>query len=382
VNIALLVARLVLATVFGAAGAAKVSGRDGTRVTAAAFGVPARLTGPVTLALPAAELLIAAALIPASSAALAGWAALALLAVFSATVAISLVRGRHPDCYCFGQFTASPIGWQTLARNVTLAAMAAFVALGGWWAGQFGGWPDGGTSLGGLGTGRVATVAAVTALALALIVDAALVVLLLGRRGHGPHGRDHAAGAAAGDAPGPVPAMAPPVRPAGAPVRTAALPVGAAAPEFEVADTDGKPMTLTGLRSAGHPVLLIFTDPDCRSCRSLLPDVAAWQAGYRERFTAALISRSASASAGVPAHSGLAHVGVQRDREVAVAYAYAGTPSAVVVSADGRIASRVAAGPDGVRALAAGLLARAAATAEASAGAAAGNPARRPGLPV
>jgi uncharacterized membrane protein YphA (DoxX/SURF4 family) len=65
VNIALLVARLVLAAVFGAAGAAKVSGRDGTRVTAAAFGVPARLTGPVTLALPAAELLTAAALIPA-----------------------------------------------------------------------------------------------------------------------------------------------------------------------------------------------------------------------------------------------------------------------------------------------------------------------------
>ena len=51
-NIALLVARLVLATVFGAAAAAKISGREGTRVTAAAFGVPAGLTGPVTLALP------------------------------------------------------------------------------------------------------------------------------------------------------------------------------------------------------------------------------------------------------------------------------------------------------------------------------------------
>jgi peroxiredoxin len=344
VNIALLVARLVLATVFGAAAAAKISGREGTRVTAAAFGVPAGLTGPVTLALPAAELLIAAALIPASGAALAGWAALALLAVFSATVAISLARGRRPDCYCFGQFTAAPIGWRTLARNVALAAVAAFVAVGGW--------PDGGASLGGLGTSRVATVAAVTALALAVIVDTALVVLLLGRRGTGPHGRDQAAGAAAGGAPGPAPAAA-------SPAGTAALPVGATAPEFEVAGADGTPMTLTGLRSAGRPVLLIFTDPDCGTCRSLLPDVAAWQAGYRERFTAALISRRpALASAGMAAHPGLAHVGVQRDREVAVAYAYAGTPSAVVVAADGRIASRVAAGPDGVRALAAALLAR------------------------
>jgi peroxiredoxin len=368
VNIALLVARLVLATVFGAAGAAKVSGREGTGVTAAAFGVPAGLTGPVTLALPAAELLIAAALIPASSAALAGWAALALLAVFSATVAISLARGRRPDCYCFGQFTAAPIGWRTLARNVALVAVAAFVAVGGW--------PDGGASLGGLGTSRVATVAAVTALALAVIVDTALVVLLLGRRGAGPHGRDQATGATAGVAPGLAPATASPVAASALPAGTTALPVGAAAPEFEVAGADGTPMTLTGLRSAGRPVLLIFTDPDCGTCRSLLPDVAAWQAGYRERFTAALISRRpALTSAGVAAHPRLTHVGVQRDREVAVAYAYAGTPSAVVVSADGRIASRVAAGPDGVRALAASLLARAAAGADEPASATAGNPA-------
>jgi thiol-disulfide isomerase/thioredoxin len=376
VNIALLVARLVLATVFGAAGVAKISGREGTRVTAAAFGVPAGLTGPVTLALPAAELLIAAALVPASSAAIAGWAALALLAVFSATVAISLARGRRPDCYCFGQFTAAPIGWRTLARNVALAAVAAFVALGGWWAGQLDGWPDGGASLGGLGTSRVGTVAAVTALALAVIVDTAVVVLLLGRRGTGPHGRDQASGATAGVAPGPAPATASPAGMAALPVGAAALPVGATAPEFEVAGADGTPMTLTGLRSAGRPVLLIFTDPDCGTCRSLLPDVAAWQAGYRERFTAALISRRpALASAGMTAHPGLAHVGVQRNREVAVAYAYAGTPSAVVVSVDGRIASRVAAGPDGVRALAASLLARAAAGAAAPASAAAGNPA-------
>lgn len=189
-NIALLVARLVLAAVFGTAGVAKVFGRDGTRATAAAFGVPARLTGPVTLALPASELLIAAALIPASSAALAGWAALALLAGFSATVAISLARGRHPDCYCFGQSAAAPIGWRTLARNVALAAVAAFVAVGGW--------PGGGTSLGEVGTGRVATVTAVIALALAVIVDTAVVVLLFGRPGAGPRGRDHAA---AGDGP-------------------------------------------------------------------------------------------------------------------------------------------------------------------------------------
>jgi hypothetical protein len=65
---------------------------------------------------------------------------------------------------------------------------------------------------------------------------------------------------------------------------------------------------------------------------------------------------------------------VQRDREVAVAYAYAGTPSAVVVSADGRVASRVATGPDGIRALVTALLARPAVGVDAPASAAAGSP--------
>jgi cytochrome oxidase Cu insertion factor (SCO1/SenC/PrrC family) len=326
VNAALLAARLVLAAVFCASGAAKLFDRTGTRATAAAFGVPAPLTGPVALALPAAELLVAAALIPASSAALAGWAALALLAVFAAAVAVSLARGRRPDCRCFGQLTAAPIGWRTLARNAVLAAVAAFVAIGGW--------PDGGTSLGAVGATRAATVAAFAALALAVVADTALVLLLLGRRGT-------AAAVTSG-------AAAPP----------AGLPVGTAAPEFEVAGADGRPMTLAGLLAAGHPLLLVFSDPECGPCQSLLPDLATWQAEYADRFTAALISRgSMAANAAGAGRYDLAHLGVQRDREVAVGYAYAGTPSAVAVAADGRIASQVAAGPDGVRALAAALLA-------------------------
>jgi thiol-disulfide isomerase/thioredoxin len=336
VNAALLAARLVLAAVFCASGAAKLSGRTGTRATAAAFGVPAPLTGPVALALPAAELLVAAALIPASSAALAAWAALALLAVFSAAVAAGLARGRRPDCHCFGQLTAAPIGWRTLARNAVLAAVAAFVAIGGW--------PAGGTSLGAVGATRTATVVAIAALALAVVADTALVLLLLGRYGTTADRLDQLNGAGV-STPGPT------VSPAG-------LPVGTAAPEFGVAGADGRPMTLAGLLAAGRPLLLVFTDPECGPCQSLLPDLATWQAEHAERFTAALISRgSMAANAAKAGRFDLAHLGVQRDREVAVAYAYAGTPSAVAVAADGRIASQVAAGPDGVRALAAAVLA-------------------------
>jgi thiol-disulfide isomerase/thioredoxin len=339
VNAALLAARLVLAAVFCASGAAKLSDRTGTRATAAAFGVPAPLTGPVAVALPAAELLVAAALIPASSAALAGWAALALLAVLAAAVAVSLARGRRPDCRCFGRLTAAPIGWRTLARNAVLAAVAAFVAIGGW--------PDGGTSLGAVGATPAATVAAIAALALAVAADTALVLLLLGRRGTTAHRLDRRTGS---------PATA--AVTAGAPAPPAGLSVGTAAPEFEVAGADGRPMTLAGLLTAGRPLLLVFSDPECGPCQSLLPDLATWQAEYADRFTAALVSRgSMAANAARAGRYGLAHLGVQRDREVAVGYGYAGTPSAVAVAADGRIASQVATGPDGVRALAAALLA-------------------------
>jgi hypothetical protein len=334
VNAVLLAARLVLAAVFCASGVAKILDRTGTRATAAAFGVPAPLAGAVAIPLPAAELLVAAALIPASSAALAGWAALALLAVFSAVVAVSLARGRRPDCRCFGQFTTAPIGGRTLARNAALAAVAAFIAIGGW--------PDGGTSLGALGATRTATVAAIAALALAVVADTALVLVLLGRYGTARHRPGQLADGARGTS----------VPPAG-------LPVGTAAPEFEVAGADGRPMTLAGLLAAGRPLLLVFSDPDCGPCESLLPDLAAWQAEHAGRFTAALIGRGTMAANATKAgRYDLAHLGVQRDREVAVAYAYTGTPSAVAVAADGRIASQVAAGPDAVRALVTALLMR------------------------
>jgi thiol-disulfide isomerase/thioredoxin len=368
VNAALLVARLVLAAVFGASGTAKLFDRAGTRATATAFGVPAPLAGPVALALPAAELAVAAALIPASSAALAGWAALALLAVFSAAVAVSLARGRRPDCHCFGQLTAAPIGWRTLARNVVLAAAAAFIAIGGW--------PDGGTSLGAVGATRTATVVAIGALALAVVVDTALVVLLLGRYGAVLHRLDQLGGAGAGT-PGPA-------------VPATGLPVGTPAPEFEVAGADGRPMTLTGLLAAGRPLVLVFSDPDCGPCQSLLPDIADWQAEHAGRFTTALISRGSMAeNAAKTGRYELAHLGVQRDREVAAAYAYAGTPSAVAVARDGRIASQVVAGPDAVRALVTALLARIAADQDDPAGTipagtipAGGARERLPGRPV
>jgi uncharacterized membrane protein YphA (DoxX/SURF4 family) len=137
-EIVLLLARLLLASVFVVAGAAKVVDREGSRRAIADFGVPAPLTTPLGLLLPLAELVVAAALIPASTAWWGAAGALALLLVFVAGIGANLARGRKPECRCFGQLHSEPAGWNTLARNGFLAAVAGFVL----WQGYGGAGPS------------------------------------------------------------------------------------------------------------------------------------------------------------------------------------------------------------------------------------------------
>src|SRR5437868_6377349 len=117
----LLAARVVLFAVFCAAGVAKLADLPGTRAMVREFGLPRVLAGPIAFGLPVVELAVALALLPAESAAVAGFAAVGLLASFSVLVGASLARGRRPDCHCFGQRQATPVGWSTLARNLPLA---------------------------------------------------------------------------------------------------------------------------------------------------------------------------------------------------------------------------------------------------------------------
>ena len=137
-EIVLLLARLLLASVFVVAGAAKLVDREGSRRAIADFGVPAPLTTPLGVLLPLAELVVAAALIPASTAWWGAAGALALLLLFVAGIGANLARGRKPECRCFGQLHSEPAGWNTLARNGFLAAVAGFVL----WQGYGGAGPS------------------------------------------------------------------------------------------------------------------------------------------------------------------------------------------------------------------------------------------------
>lgn len=240
-------------------------------------------------------------------------AAAGLFAVFAIVVAATLARGHRPDCGCFGRLHSRPLSGITLARAVALAAMAGIVAVGG--------------------TGGSAVEPLREPAAWLGAVAAAQSVLLVGvlRR----HGRLLARLDGAEDAPA-----------------AAELAMGSAAPAFTLPDLSGELVTLDDLRAPGLPLLVVFADPGCGPCTALLPELARWQDQHRGRVAVALVSRGdLDVNRAHAEEHGLELVLLQEDREVAEVYGAHGTPSAVLIDHDGRIAGPVRYGADGVREL-------------------------------
>jgi peroxiredoxin len=340
-NTILLIARLLLAVVFVVAGVAKLADREGSRQAMLDFGVPTALAAPLGLLLPLAELAVAAALVPAATAWWGAVGALALLLLFVVGIGANLARGRKPECHCFGQLHSAPAGPKTLARNGVLAAMAAFVV----WQGRAGAGPS---ALGWMGE-------LTTAELVALILGVVALVLLAGQWWFLLHllrqngrllGRVEALEARLGVG-GAVPSGN------GAHQHTAGLPVGSEAPEFNLSGLHGETLTLESLRSsAGKPVMLLFTDPDCGPCTAMLPEIGRWQEEYSQKLTVSLVSRGDLEENRAKAQEhGLTGVLLQEDWEVSEAYQVNGTPSAVLVHQDGTIGSAVMGGADSIRAL-------------------------------
>jgi len=125
----------------------------------------------------------------------------------------------------------------------------------------------------------------------------------------------------------------------------AGLAVGAEAPEFELPDLAGEPVTLAALREPGLPVLLLFSDPACGPCKTLLPEVGHWQERWGNQLTLAVVSNaSLEQNRASAAEHDLTVVLSQEQHDVSLAYGALGTPMAVLVDAEGRVASSVVAG--------------------------------------
>ena len=242
-DIPLLVARLLLGTVFLVAGLGKLADRAGSRQALIEFGVPTPLVAPLAILFPLAELAVATALVPLSTAWFGALGALGLLLLFVVAIGLNLARGRKPECHCFGQLRSAPVGWKTLARNGVLAALAGFVVWQGW-KGDAG--PSAVGWLGALSVTQLLILAAgVTALG--LLAGQWLFLLHLLKQNGQLLVRFEELEAR------PVSGLAPPPSPNGAqhaqPV--AGLPVGSTAPDFSLSGLHGDTLTLEALRSSG-----------------------------------------------------------------------------------------------------------------------------------
>ena len=337
----ILTARVTLAAVFAVASVAKLRGRTEFRDAVRAFGVPAPLAGVTSALLPLVEGGVAVALLTAwawPGAVVAG----ALLTVFTAGIALNLLRGRAPECRCFGQLQPAPIGKGTLVRNAGLAAIAAAIVAAG----------PAGSPLGGLDTLSAMTGASPLVIALVGGVVATIGVLavlqwnLLLQNGRLLRRIDHlerhtgAVGAAA-------------VQPH--PATAKQLPIGAPAPAFELADALGGSLSLAGLRAGGRPVLLVFTEPGCPACKAFIPAVREWEERYASRLSIAVITTAAPDASHV---SGIRTALIQSGREVSDAYGISAIPAALIVRADGTIGSTVMLGGDAIATLLPPLTAR------------------------
>lgn len=322
VEITWLVLRLGLAAVLGRAAVAKLARPDSARDGATQLGLPARLAGPVAVALPVVEAGVAVGLAVTPAAPVAAIAAAVLLAAFTALIGVNLARGRRPVCNCFGA-DGEPISALTLARNVVLtaAAVALVVAVAG--DGSLGAYGDlSAVQAWALGAGAV--VAAVTSVAAWVVVhlmrqNARLLerIEVVERIVQAP----------------------PPNRRQ----RSKGLPPGTAAPAVDAIDRNGQAVALGDLLD-GRPLVLVFVEPGCGACVALGDELAL----RHEPFTDRRVVVVSSAAAPVTAHTfgsiTAADVLADPSGETARRYGVVGTPSAVVVTPDGRIARSLAEG--------------------------------------
>ena len=314
---AVLVARLVIAAIFLIAAIGKLLDLQGSRRSLVEFGVPARAASIGGTLLPLAELAIAIALIVQPWAQWGGVAALVLMLAFVGGISNALARGRQPDCNCFGALHSGPAGRRTLARNSALALASGFVAIQG------------------PGPSVTAWVAARSALELVAIA-AGIAIAALGAICARAIWDNRRLRRELGRAEETVATIPPGLR------------VGTMAPSFSVPDGDGGNASLDSLRAHGLPVLLVFVRAGCGPSEGFLPELERLRETLADKVTIGVVgSGSVARYATSPSDS----LGAAREHDPLLdqelegllqlfdAYRLPATPSAVLVTPQGAIAS-------------------------------------------
>ena len=149
--------------------------------------------------------------------------------------------------------------------------------------------------------------------------------------------------AAAGNGNGNAPVPAP------APAQAPAVQVGDLAPAVTLPDLDGNTVDLTSFK--GDKTLMVFWNPGCGFCKRMTEDIKAWEANPPADAPKLLLVSTGAVEANRE-HGFKSTMVLDQGFSTGRQFGASGTPSAILIDKDGKIASRVAVGAPGVLALA------------------------------
>lgn len=124
------------------------------------------------------------------------------------------------------------------------------------------------------------------------------------------------------------------------------LRIGERVPTLHRPDLDGQAVDLGALR--GESTLLLFWSPGCSHCQELLPDMLAWEANPHGPRMLVVSSGPVELNRAAGLRSTIV---LDDDGSIGARFGVRGTPAAVVIDAMGMVASDVASGTTGTRAL-------------------------------
>jgi hypothetical protein len=313
-------ARYLLVLVFVAAAIAKAVNPGSTRASMTGFRFPPAVARVGMVGLPVLELGIGVLLVTD----IYRWGAagaLVLLAAFTALIGVTLAAGRRPACGCFGSLSSSPAGAKDIVRNAVLGlvAVVALVTDSGARGASVARWL---TARG----GYFWLTAALLLVAFGGIgVLTSAVVQLLRQQGRLLLRIEHLEGHLGEVGADPAP-----------PVSSLSLWTPRPAPGIALPDRYGRVLFLSELVGPLLPTLLLFTDPVCPACETVIAELHRI-AGELARTTnlVMILQRSATAEAAIPPLD--ATVVFDADGSTAASFGVEGVPTAVLITPDGMI---------------------------------------------
>jgi thiol-disulfide isomerase/thioredoxin/uncharacterized membrane protein YphA (DoxX/SURF4 family) len=330
-DVILLLIRLFLFAVFVVAGSAKLLDSKGSVRSAEDFGVPESLSKAFSIVLPIVELLVAIGFLFLDYSWYSAILALLLMSVFIGGMIYQIWQGNAPNCHCFGQLSKEPIGNKSLIRNAVFAAASIILIISGR---EFQGlsavsW------LVNLSNGErmqfvfgllIVCLIAFAVYYLSKILEQTKsisqqfeIMEFLSKETSEPVEREDVL------------------------VPQVGLPIGTPLPKFSLSNSLGKNILLNDLLLENKPILFFFVAPTCNPCQQLLPEIDGWQAEFEAKIKFVFVS-SGKPKDNIAKFGRERTVLIESEREIADLLGATWTPSAILVSREGSIASRPAVG--------------------------------------